>query len=381
MLCIKCQKEIPDCSAYCNFCGTAQTKKPRKRMRGNGDGGVYKMPNGKWRAVITVGFEVIDGKLHQIRKTKSGFEKKQDARDWIVNYSPEIKERAADRHNSGITLRQLYEEWFPTHRAGASTMDNYKYGFRVFDEVADFPMEEQDIDDLQECLDSCGKGRRTRENAKAALGLVYKYGIPRNCVPKDRNLAQYLIINADGEARGEGLNDLELGKIKKAAEAGDQMAQIIYCHCYLGFRPTAFLELTKADYNPEQKTLTGGIKTAAGRGRTVTISPKIQPYIDQLYQRPGDYLFTSHGRKQHRKDYSIPFYATLEKCGIHNPTDEDGRHRLTPHSCRHTFATLMKRVSGSDKDKLALIGHTSTDQLRYYQDVHLDDLRNITNAL
>ena len=57
------------------------------------------------------------------------------------------------------------------------------------------------------------------------------------------------------------------------------------------------------------------------------------------------------------------------------------RHRYTPHSCRHTFATLLKRVEAPDKDKLELMGHTSTAMLRHYQDVNLADLRRITDAL
>ena len=41
----------------------------------------------------------------------------------------------------------------------------------------------------------------------------------------------------------------------------------------------------------------------------------------------------------------------------------------------------MKRVGGADKDKLELIGHTSTEMLRHYQDVDYADLRAITDAL
>ena len=41
----------------------------------------------------------------------------------------------------------------------------------------------------------------------------------------------------------------------------------------------------------------------------------------------------------------------------------------------------MKRVDGADKDKLELIGHTSNEMLRHYQDVSLKDLRKITDAL
>ena len=75
------------------------------------------------------------------------------------------------------------------------------------------------------------------------------------------------------------------------------------------------------------------------------------------------------------------FYDTLDKIGVENPIGPDGYHRYTPHSCRNTFATLMKRVAGADKDKLALIGHTSNEMLRHYQDVDLEDLRKITDAL
>ena len=42
---------------------------------------------------------------------------------------------------------------------------------------------------------------------------------------------------------------------------------------------------------------------------------------------------------------------------------------------------MMKRVTGADKDKQELIGHASAEMLRYYQDVNVDDLRKITDAI
>ena len=84
------------------------------------------------------------------------------------------------------------------------------------------------------------------------------------------------------------------------------------------------------------------------------------------------------------KEYRERFYEALEACGIENPaTEVNGisRRKYTPHSCRHTFSTLMKRVQGADKDKLSLIGHTSTEMLRHYQDTNLTDLRKITDAI
>lgn len=46
-----------------------------------------------------------------------------------------------------------------------------------------------------------------------------------------------------------------------------------------------------------------------------------------------------------------------------------------------TFATLAKRIKTPDKDMLELIGHTDISMTRYYQDVDLNDLRKITDAL
>jgi integrase len=261
-------------------------------------------------------------------------------------------------------------------------MNCYQAGFRIFAPLWGIRMEDIDIDDLQDCMDDADVGRRTLENAKTALGLVYKYGIPRDAVPKDRNLGPFLRIRESGAGKKTGFSADELEKIRKAAADGDLIARMVLCHCYLGFRPTGLLELTAADYSSTERAFLGGIKTAAGIDRTVTVSPKVQPYVDQfLAAAAGGYVFGQAGKPLPIKKYRDAFYDLLKRLGIDNPVDEAGRHRLTPHSCRHTFATLMKRVKAPDTDKLALIGHTSTDQLREYQDVPFEDLRAITDQL
>ena len=392
MICVSCKREIPDKSAYCNFCGKKQSSpaRLRKRFRGSGEGSCYRVGQ-KWRVEIVLGYKSYideDGvpRLKRLTHTKYGFDKKQDALAYIAAYqSGAITPSNRERHNYDITLRQLYDEWFAAYqtKVSKSTINCYKSGFKIFTAVADLPMRDQNIDDLQDCIDSSGKGRRTQENARTALGLVYKHGIPRNCIPHDRNLAQFLRISGEYGNRTTGLNDFELDMIRRMAASGHYGAILILCNCYLGFRPTAFIGLTRIQYDPVHRAFTAGIKTDAGKDRTVTVSPKIQPYLDALLSRPGtDYIFCSpEGQPFTPSSYRDLFYSTIEEAGIDNPVDTDGRHRVTPHSCRHTFATLLKRVSGSDKDKLELIGHTSADMLRYYQDVDYADLRQITDAL
>lgn len=392
----KCARELPDGAVWCCWCGRKQIREKRRRTRANGQGCVSKLPNGSWKAEKTLGYKVDplppdappDAKPHKRRIVVSRcFKTRTEALAALpfltaADRRP-INSTMTARKGERIRLKELYDQWEPTHDKGKSTMNCYRSGFKLFAPLWFVPMADLDIDDLQDCLDDSELGKRTKENAKTVLGLVYKYGIPRNCVPKDRNLAQFLKINAEGGTGKSGFSADELEAVREAAEAGDRTAQLVLCHCYLGFRPTALLALTVGDYSPKERAFVGGIKTEAGKGRTVTVSPRIQPYVDAfLTGRADGPAFPAPGGGPYSlADYRTDFYALLDHLGIPNPIDEQGRHRLTPHSCRHTFATLMKRVQGADADKLALIGHTSTAQLREYQDVSYEDLRKITDQI
>lgn len=393
----KCGREIPADAVFCPYCGRKQLRaKQKTKSRGNGLGSVYKLKNGKWAAVKTVGWIVDplpagapEGTVpHKRRQTVSRqYDTKKDALAALPFLTAADRRPASgtvtQRKKTSITLKELFDQWEPTHNRGKSTMNCYRAGFRLFAPLWNVRMQDIDIDDLQDCLDDSDAGRRTRENARTALGLVYKYGIPRDAVPKDRNLAQFLKINEPGESsKKPGLSLAELDLVRKAAEEGDPVARIVLCHCYLGFRPSGLLQLTAADYDPERRCFVGGIKTEAGKERTVTVSPKITAHVDVLREVAGEgYIFGQSGAALNLSDYRALFYDLLSRLKIDNPVDEQGRHRLTPHSCRRTFATLLKRTKGADADKLALIGHTSTEMLRHYQDVPVEDLRAITDQL
>ncbi len=378
MQCRKCKEEIPDISKYCMFCGAKQQSELRTvKSRGNGMGTVYK--RGKtWTAKVTIDYASgSDGVSRPVSRTKGGFKTKKEA----VNYLPVLKLTPREKPKQA-TFKQIYEAWQPTHRAGKSTMDCYKAAYKYFAPVYRLYISDIDIDDLQDCLDECNKGRRTKENMKALCGLLYKFAIPRHYVTL--NMGQYLTVSGDSGTK-TALPDDALPKLEKHVD-GVFGASIVLCQCYLGFRPAEFVALDAANYNSKERAFIGGAKTEAGTDRTVTVSPKIQKYIDKAMQgKTSGAVFTDEdGKPFTTSRYRDLFYSVLEKCGIDNPiVERDGKnfYTYTPHSCRHTFATLMKRAPGADKDKLALIGHTSDEMLRYYQDVSYEDLRKITDAL
>lgn len=352
----------------------------KAKSRGNGMGSVYKLPNGKVRAVKTLGYWMDeDGKRHR-RTTSKTYDKVTDAKKEAPYLAPrpEAKSRRTD-----YTLKEMYDLWEPTHQASKSTINCYRSGYKIFEALWDTPLSEADIDDLQECMDDTGKGKRTKQNAKTALGLVYKYAVPRKFA--EMNLAEYLVIRdrTPNESARPAFTAGQLDKIKKAAGEytidGIPMAAYIYANCLLGFRPTAFLDLDVSSYNQVEKAFVGGIKTPTGIARTVTVSPKIQSIVNQQLEgkTEGPVFCSADGKRLSLKKYRGYFYTTLAELGI----QAEDEHMLTPHSCRHTFATLMKKINAPDKDKLELIGHTSVEQLQYYQDVNYSDLRSITNLL
>ena len=378
MQCKKCRTELPEGSVFCLKCGAKQTGTQRPKSRGNGQGSVYQLPNKSWIAVCTVGYDVdAQGKKHRRTRSKAGFKTKREAVAYLPSLAYQPRQRAS------ITFQTLYEKWEPTHRAGKSTMDCYRAAYKYFRPVWLYKIADIDIDDLQSCMDDCPKGKRTRENMKALCGLLYKYAIPRH--QATLNLGQYLIVGS-GEVGEKAALPLAAVEQLRAGIGHIPYADYIVVQCYLGFRPGEFILLDAKDYDRQQRAFVGGAKTDAGRDRLVTVSPKIQPIIDRLMQDKisGPVFCGPDGQALSIKQYREAFYAALTAAGIENPiTEKDGikRRTYTPHSCRHTFATLMKNVSAPDKDKLRLIGHTSTEMLRHYQDVDIESLRRITDAI
>lgn len=378
MICVKCKADVPT-MPFCGACGWRQKKAPPvKHKRGNGQGSVVKLPDGRYKATVTLDYYVAeDGRKRRHTRSKI-FELKKDALAAI----PGLKESPRQRERKVMTFWQVFDAWLPTHKAGKTTLDCYRAAIRYFGSLYALPFPDVDVDDLQDCLDECPRGKRTRENMRAVVGLMYKYAIPRHLSADGLNLAQYLTVSGDGAAHRDALTSDELAQLWACVDSVPGVRHVLIM-CYTGFRPSEYLALTADSYDAAAQTLTGGSKTDAGRDRIVTLSPRIQPLVAAEAAHSGR---LTEGSPVDLKRWSEQvFYPALAAAGINNPLVEISggvqRHRITPHSCRHTFATLIKRVAGADKDKLELIGHASTEMLRHYQDVSLADLRAITDAL
>ena len=367
--CKRCRKVLPDLqdAPFCPYCGAKQTTE-KKRRRANGEGSVFKRPNGRYRVQLT---EYKNGE--RITKTKDGFKTRAAAYEYIA----QLKTAAADLPPVE-TFKYYFDAFIGSHPRSVSTLNCYKAGIKAFSPLFDLPLSDIQLEDLQACLDDITAGKRTKQNAKTAAGLVYKYAIPRCPELRQINLAAYLRIYDDTPAANRPAFTLEQLEQIRQQIGITPGANIVYCHCYLGFRPSALIALTRDNYHPDGGYFVGGIKTDAGRDRVVPVPDKIRPYFDPCAAFP----FSLDGvTPLSLKSYRRLFYDVLAAAGIDNPITENGAHLYSPHTCRHTFATLIKNAPGSDRDKLELMGHTTAEQLREYQSVNLHDLRAIVDAM
>lgn len=345
------------------------------RTRPNGAGSAYK--RGKsWTAIVTVGWKTTPtGRAQAVRRTKGGFSTKRDA----LAYCQQLQ--SAPREKPKMTLQQVYDAWLPTHeaRVSKSTMDCYRAAFKYFDALKFLPMADIDVDELQDCLDACPRARRTRENMKAVIGLLYKYAIPRH--QATMNLAEYLHTGDNDKSTRPAFTAEQVELIRQQIGL-TPYAEYVYVLIYTGFRPAELFSLTKDNYR--DGILYGGIKTEAGKNRAVPISPKVLPIIQERVTTRHGFLFPRDNGEQmtvaYFRDYC--FYPVLAAAGIQPIPTQDHPAYYTPYSCRHTFANLLKEVQGSDVDKAKLIGHASYDTTKkMYQSAELEAMRRIIEEL
>ena len=373
MICKSCRKEIPVGSIYCMFCGRKQTNTKKQRVA-NGMGTTYKRGN-TWTAKVIVGWRTReeDGKRVPITKYQGGFATRKEALDALPKLfnTPTVKIQ---------TFYEVYERWKSKHavRVDSVTMGCYTAAFKHFANIHHYKITDITAIMLQNCIDKCPNGKRTKQNMKAVAGLVMKYAIDDRQIVV--NAAQNLYVGNDPTVHREPITEDELETIRKAFNR-EPYAKYVYALCYLGFRPTEFLTLKKSDYHEENGThyFVSGIKTAAGIDRAVTIPPKILPIIQERLAVEGTNLLFP---KEKFGQYSLMTEAYFRDYIFKPLMERLGIEGKVPYSARHTYSNKIKRVKGADRDKAELMGHADYELTKkVYQSTDLEERKAITDQL
>ncbi len=204
------------------------------------------------------------------------------------------------------------------------------------------------------------------ELVKTLYSGMYKYALGEHIVTLDVQASVEIPIEDDDQS-GIPFSPEELNVLY--AHLDNPVVQSILIMCYSGWRIAEFLTM-KTDL--VQMTFFGGVKTRAGKNRTVPIHPGLMPLVRAYMQHP----FTCV-----QATYRDKWNAVLGELGIlwtETITDngpEPVKH--TPHDCRHTFSWLCDHYKVNPISKRKMLGHRLGKDVtdKTYGHRTLDELR------
>lgn len=213
--------------------------------------------------------------------------------------------------------------------------------------------------ELQTLLDNDPQRHAGKEHLQAFLKQIFKYAVTVGDL--DRNPASALQINIlNDDEHGVPFTDDELVTLWKHKD--DPAIELLLILCYSGWRIS---ELFTLEIDLVNQSMTGGIKTAAGKNRVVPIHHTILPLIAYRLKKYGAVLPYSTDA------YRRALRVALDDIGL------SGAPRHTPHDARHTFSRLCEKYGVRENDRKRMMGHSFGSDITngIYGHRELEDLK------
>lgn len=329
--------------------------------KANGNGSVSKLSGIRRKpyiARVTLGWDESTGR--QIRKTIGTYVTQKEAQKALIDYL----DNPYDLDLSNILFKDVYEKWsrlkYP--KVSHSAILGYQSAYNNVEKLHNMKIKDIKARHLQEAIDNCSKGQATKKKIKFLFGQMFAYAMQNDIITKD--YSEFVDIGkASEESKREPFSNKEIELLWKHID-DIEFIDTILIMIYSGFRIGELLELETKNIDLVNMTMTGGLKTEAGKNRLVPIHPKILPLIEKRYNKDNQYLIINFKGKKMKYDnyYKEKFIPIMEQLNM--------KHR--PHDCRHTFATLLSNANANATAIKKMIGHESyatTEKIYTHKDI------------
>lgn len=221
---------------------------------------------------------------------------------------------------------------------------NYKVSYQHFSKLHDRRIDDITLIDLQPYFDDLmkkGTGQSKMNNMKIVLNYIFNYAIKYDYIEK--NYAKFIkfketLDKSDKKTKVPFTKE----QISLLFEHDDNIiVQSILIMIYTGMRPSELLLLKPENIHLEERYAIGGIKTKNGIDRVIPLHECIVEYVKNV----------QNNLPKHYQYYLIEF----------NEIKKQLNFKCTPHSCRHTFATLAQEYNLNEFLVKKIIGHSSKD--------------------
>lgn len=266
----------------------------------------------------------------------------------------------------GKTFAELYREFYAWKydREGArdysaSTRYNSAASFKNAAALHDRTFTDLTSTDLQEVIDLCPYKTETKMKIIQLFHELYDYADKIKLCTDDASRHVKLMTSRDDVVHGVPFSEREI--LHFYQDRKNPVAARLLILCYSGWR---IAEYAAISVDLDAWTMTGGVKTAAGRDRVVPVHSSIKSILSDLAR---DNMLMPAGAKSVQK-FRQEMKKYLKASGM------DISH--TPHDCRHTFSALCERYHVSENDRKRMMGHALPDITNsVYGHRTVDDLR------
>lgn len=381
--CPECELQVSDKALSCPHCGyplkeqSISKSNSKKRMRlPNGFGQISKIKKknlrNSYRAMVTVG-KTPDGKyIRKSLKPQAYFKTYAEAYAALAEYNRNPYDLEPD-----ITVAQLYDMWsdsyFKTLKSDAS-IRTITCAWAYCSEIQNMRVKDvrarhiKGVIENGQTVETRGKNKgqpksptpETKSRMKSLFNMMLDYAVEYELT--DKNYARMFELSKDT------INELDRSKRSHIIFTEDELqtlwdnvdkvkhADWIVIQCYMGWRPQELATLKLIDVNISNWSMCAGMKTEAGKQRTIPIHSRIQPLVLRNYtdaQNMGsEYLLNDKGPITYDK-YANRFVKVIQELRLNSD------HR--PHDPRKTFITRAKKAGMDENALKIMVGHSVRD--------------------
>ena len=355
---------------------------PRKA---NGDGSLRKKKEGLWEYRVVTGYDAAQNPIRKSFYGKGKTEAKNKYKEWLKKSGqPQIEKIK--------TLGEWAAQWLEVYRNGKvedGTYRNYAHyvNNHIIPGLGNLKFEQIKPAHIEKFLKSKSElSKSAQRHIKITLGAIFETAIDNGfCLV---NPCRKVEIKPDKSAAPKVFSKDDLASLLEIAPTVEY-GYILELLLYTGMRIGEAAALQWRDIDRKEGIITirhsvarkegGGYylkPTKSGKERYVGINSKLSALLDRL-PVTGLYVlsrFEFEFESIHviEKHYQAAFKAVNEKLEmLKRPPVEF----LSPHKCRHTYATYLLKGGANLREVQQLLGHSNVGVTEIYTHVDTNDIK------
>lgn len=285
------------------------------------------------------------------------FEKSADAYSYLalLNSGEKVEEHVSIA--SEPSFKAVYDQYIDflyslNNKPTESRIHSYYTGYRLWSDLHDLRFKTITTKMLQDCLTKHGNMSKSSVTRMITIiKAMYKYSIAHKICEEDYSRFLFTEYSKEKKFTHVPFTDDEIELIWKHTD--DDIGKLVCILMYTGMRASELLRLETKNIHLKERYLVGGMKTEAGKNRSIPIHKDIVPLLRSLIKKGNKYLYPN----QKGNPYSFVRFNDLKwkpfmkSIGL--------THRT--HDCRHTCATKLEAFGVSDLHRKLILGHTIRD--------------------